>query len=104
MKRAGRAIFAVAALGMGLLGADAVRADGAQPFYGYSGYFGGPAVYYTADPDVHQTTTPSEGYLGFGTVTYTTGGPFWGYKPVRNYPVSYQRRRHREERVLRVRG
>lgn len=98
----GTTFAALAAAALGLLASPAARADGAVPFYGYSGYFGGPAVYYTAAPDVHQTTRPVEGSLGFGVATYTTGGPFWGYKPVHAYPAGL--RRYRREHVLRVRG
>ena len=54
----------------------------AEPFYGYSGYVGGPAPYYTQSPEIHQTTTPRGGVLDFGIRTYTTGGPFWGYRAV----------------------
>ncbi len=75
-------------------------ADGYPPFFGYSSYLGRPAVYYTRDHDVQQSTRPVTGELGFGVTTYTPGGPFYGYKAVRSlrHPVRYRRE------VLRVRG
>lgn len=82
-----------------LIAATAVQADGFPPFYGYSGYFGAPTTYYTRDPDVQQVTTIVDGYQGFGTRTYTTGGPFWGYKTHRRI---LRERRSRE--ALRVKG
>lgn len=74
------------------------QADGNIPFYGYSGYFGAPAVFYTRDGDVQQTTRPIDGKQGVGVRTYTTGGPFFGYKPA--HTRSLPRRRE----ALRVRG
>lgn len=89
-------------LGAGLSagGAGLARADGYMPYYGFSGYYGGPSVYYTRDTDVQQSTMMREGEQGFGTRTYTSGGPFWRYKAkgVGQLPP----RRHRE--VIRVRG
>ena len=90
-------------IGFGFAALGAVTpslADGYPPFYGYSSYLGRPAVYYSRDLDVQQSTRPVAGELGFGVTTYTTGGPFFGYKAARTlrHPV----RRHRE--VLRVRG
>lgn len=90
----------LAMLGAGLLGAVPAKADGMPPFYGYSGYFGQPAVYYTRGTDVQQATTMRDGYQGFGVTTYTAGGPFWRYKPNMIHSLPY--RRHRE--VIRVRG
>lgn len=79
---AGLRVTVLAAAGsVGLAGA--ALADGYPPFFGYSGYFGQPTPYYTHDPDVHQSTTMVDGYQGFGVRTYTTGGPFWGYKSTR---------------------
>ena len=90
----------VLAIGAGALAcASGARADGHQPFYGYSGYFGGPAVYYTPTPDVHQSTSMRDGEQGFGIRTYTNGGPFWGYKPHHPY-APYRRGRE----VIRTRG
>ena len=72
----------------------------AEPFFGYSGYFGGPATYYTRSNDVHQVTIPRDGYFAFGVTTYTAGGPFWGYKP-----SGYNRSlRVRSRRAIRVKG
>lgn len=90
---------AVVACGFGLAGA--ARAEGV-PFYGYSDYFGGPAVaYWDQDDDVQQTTRPVDGMLGFGIRTYSRGGPFWAYKPTGARPASY-RRAHRSGRRTRV--
>ena len=75
------------------------QADSFPPFYGYSGYFGAPTTYYTRDPDVQQVTTIKDGYQGFGTRTYTTGGPFWGYKSHRRFL-----REQRSRDALRVKG
>lgn len=77
---------------------DLARADGSIPFYGYSGYYGAPAVFYTRDGDVQQTTRPIDGKQGIGVRTYTSGGPFFGYKPV--HARSLPRRRE----AIRVRG
>jgi len=85
-----------------LCGAASARADDGVPFYGYSGYFGRPTTYYTRDPDVQQVTVPRGGDFGFGVRTYTTGGPFWRYKPV--YARGFERRRRYHRHVLRVRG
>lgn len=76
---------------------------GAEPFYGYSGYFGGPAPYYTLDTDVHQSSTRSVGLPGFGTRVYTEGGPFWHWRPF-GYARVYSPRRERRRVVLRRRG
>lgn len=96
---AGRGWGAAAFGALSLLAATAARADGAVPFYGYSGYFGAPTTYYTGDPDVQQTTRMVDGYQGFGIRTYTTGGPFWGYKTHRR---TLRERRSRDP--LRVKG
>ena len=94
---------AFVAVGLAALLASSVgaEAEGYPPFYGYSGYYGGPAVYYTHDLDVHQSTTPRDGDLGYGIRTYTTGGPFWGYKRSRTVR---QPQRYRQHGAVRVRG
>lgn len=79
--------------------ASEAQADGYPPFFGYSGYFGGPAVYYTPTPDIHQSTTPPRGLWGAGVRTYTPGGPFWRYKPTMR---GFIYRRHRGP--VRVKG
>lgn len=91
----------LAGLSLGLLVAAAApaAADGMPPFYGYSGYFGAPTPYYTHDLDVQRSTRMVEGYQGFGEATYTTGGPFWGYKSHRRV-VRERRVRH----TVRVKG
>ena len=88
-------------------GAMAVTAGSAvaTPYYGFSGYYGGPSTYYTNDPDIHQTTRLEGGTPTFGVRTYTTGGPFWRYqnaRPARIYRV--HRHRHRPVRAIQVRG
>lgn len=76
-------------------------AEGFPPYYGFSGYFGQPAPYYTLDTDVHQKTTFEGGSPAFGTRTYTAGGPFWGYKANSRHRLAP---RHRKARYVRVRG
>ena len=79
-------------------------ADGGQPFYGYSPYFGQPAPYFTPDNDVRQATSEEGGSYGFGTRTYYRGGPFWHYRPVsRTLRPHDARRSARHARVLRRR-
>ena len=86
-----------------LLGLSATaRADGYVPFYGYVDYYGGPAVAYTHDTDVQQTTRPVDGLLGFGVRSYSAGGPFWAYKSAQ--PASYRPARKRHRTVLRRKG
>lgn len=78
---------------------------GATPYYGFSGYYGGPSTYYTNDPDIHQTTRLEGGTPTFGVRTYTAGGPFWRYRnaqPARVHRV--QRQRYRHVRAIQVRG
>ncbi|MDB5592465.1 hypothetical protein [Enterovirga sp.] len=89
----------LAALTLGLLAGSGAKADGFPPFFGYSGYFGAPTTYYTRHPDVQQATRMVDGYQGFGVTTYTTGGPFWGYKSHRRI---LRERRVRE--TVRVKG
>lgn len=80
--------------------AGLARADGYLPYYGFSGYYGGPSVYYTHGTDVQQTTAMQGGDQGFGTRTYTSGGPFWRYhaKGIGRLPA------RREREALRVKG
>ena len=92
---------AIGGAGGALLFLGTLAGASAEPFYGYSGYFGGPAPYYTLDTDVHQSSTRSEGLPGFGTRVYTEGGPFWHWRPFRTVRVDRQRRRRV---VLRRRG
>ncbi|WP_375461310.1 hypothetical protein [uncultured Enterovirga sp.] len=80
-----------------VIAATAAQADSFPPFYGYSGYFGAPTTYYTRDLDVQQSTRMRDGYQGFGVRTYTTGGPFWGYK-------SHRRLLRARREGLRVKG
>lgn len=101
MRRPCALLFPVLALGL-VAGAASARADGYVPFYGYADYYGGPAIYYSHDTDVQQTTRPEDGSLGFGVRTYSAGGPFWAYKPVRPASLSPARRHHRK--VLRRKG
>lgn len=92
---------ALAVLGLfGALAATPALADGYPPYFGFSGYFGGPATFYTPDTDVQQTTRLEAGSSAFGTRTYTAGGPFWHYKPSRSggFPG------HRRVRYVRVKG
>lgn len=90
---------AAAMVAIGMVAATSAQADGFPPFYGYSGYFGAPTTFYTRDPDVQQVTRIKDGHQGFGTRTYTTGGPFWGYKSHRRVL-----REHRSRGTLRVKG
>ena len=76
-------------------------ADGYPPYFGFSGYYGQPAPYYTRDSDVHQATRYEGGSSAFGVRTYTAGGPFWGYKANTHQAVAP---RHRKARYVRVRG
>jgi len=83
-------IACVAALSSG------ARADGFPPFYGYSPYLGGPAVYFTPEDDVRAASIVSEGLPGMGTTTYYRGGPFFTYqsaKRARVYAPRHGRRR-----------
>lgn len=87
-----RISVAAVAFAASVLGGGTAFADGFPPFFGYSGYFGQPVVYYTHDHDVQQATTFRDGEAGFGVRTYTTGGPFWGYKTNRiRHSVSARR-------------
>lgn len=94
----GRSAF----LALALIGVAApALADGYMPYYGFSGYYGRPAPYYTLDTDVHQTTRYEDGSPAFGTRTYTAGGPFWGYKAYTRHRLAPHRRK---ARYIRVRG
>ena len=96
----------IGSLGL-LAGLGAKAADGYPPFYGYSGYYGGPTAYYTHDPDVQQVTAIRDAYFGFGVRTYTTGGPFWSYRSSRarnGFYTSGRRYHHARDRAIRVRG
>lgn len=83
--------------------AAASSACAAEPYYGYSGYFGGPAPYYTHASDVQMSSTRSLGLTGFGTRVYTRGGPFWRRQGAVRTLASYGRRDGRRI-VLRRRG
>lgn len=85
----------------GALASVPALAGGAVPYYGFSGYYGGPATYYTHDTDVHQTTRMDGGSQAFGTRTYTAGGPFWHYKANNR---TLHRERRRQARYIRVKG
>ena len=90
-----------------ILGAATLAAGpaGATPYYGFSGYYGGPATYYTHDTDIHQTTRLEGGSPTFGVRTYTAGGPFWRYQNARPASVyRVHRHRYRHVRAIRVRG
>ena len=101
MRRTGAS---AAAIGVGFAALVLAGGDArAEPFFGYSSYFGGPATYYTRTTDVHQVTIPRDGYYGFGVTTYTAGGPFWGYKPS-GYNRSLRVRYRRDRRAIRVKG
>lgn len=76
------------------------RADGYPPFYGYSGYFGGPTVFFTPHDDVRQATTMYDGEPR--TVTYYRGGPFYGYRPKTRR--AFAPHRHHRRAALRMRG
>ena len=95
MVRAAAVIVAMAAAGP--------AAFAAEPFYGYSGYFGGPATYYSRDADVQLSSTRSPGLTGFGTRVYTRGGPFWRRQGAVRTLAAYGRRDGRRV-VLRRRG
>ncbi len=92
--------LALGAVAAGVLLSGAAKAEGFPPFFGYSGYYGSPTTFYTRDPDVHQTTRMESGSQTFGVRTYTSGGPFWGYK--HNSQGFRARRYHRAP--IRVRG
>jgi hypothetical protein len=81
--------------------AGPARADGYQPFYGYSPYFGRPGTYFTPESDVQQVTTPQDASFGFGKRTYYRGGPFWTYHPAQTRSVRAVRR---SRTVLRTKG
>jgi hypothetical protein len=75
---------------------SAAKADGFPPFYGYSPYLGGPAVYFTPEEDVRAASIVGEGLPGMGTRTYYRGGPFFTYqsaKRARAYAPRHGRRR-----------
>ena len=75
---------------------SAAKADGFPPFYGYSPYLGGPAVYFTPEEDVRAASIISDGLPGMGTRTYYRGGPFFTYqsaKRARVYAPRHSRRR-----------
>lgn len=88
---------------IGLSVGGAARADGYPPFYGYSGYFGGPAAYFTQDTDVRQVTSGQESGITSATRTYYRGGPFWTYRPSRASTV-YRTRPERRRTVLHSKG
>lgn len=94
-----RPVLAVMVLAGAMAGTPAL-ADGYPPYFGFSGYFGGPAPYYIRDTDVHQSTRMEGGYQALGVRTYTAGGPFWGYKA----NVRPAGARHRKARHVRVKG
>ena len=74
-------LAALATAAAGLFVAGPALADGFPPFYGYSPYFGGPAVYFTPEEDVRAASIRSDGLPGMGTRTYYRGGPFFTYQP-----------------------
>lgn len=83
---------ALAALALaGAMGSAPALADG-TPFYGFSGYYGGPTAYYTYDTDVQQATRLNGGQGDFGVRVYTPGGPFWTYKAHGRTGLPYRRR------------
>jgi hypothetical protein len=89
------------------LAAGPAAAEGFPPYFGFSGYFGGPTTYYTHDTDVHQTTRLENGSELFGERTYTAGGPFWRYQPNARTVVRhtvYKRRVYRRVRGIEVKG
>lgn len=79
------------------------EAEGYPPFYGYSPYFGGPAVYFTPDTDVRVATTQDGSAFGIDKRTYYYGGPFYHFQPSPVRHASHPRR-HRRHTVLRTRG
>ena len=97
MKAFGASMVGVAGI---LFAAAPAQAGGSSPYYGFSGYFGGPATYYTRDTDVQQATTMRDGSQGAGVRTYTPGGPFWRYKPVGGRPLP----RRYDDEAIRVKG
>ncbi|TDR93879.1 hypothetical protein [Enterovirga rhinocerotis] len=94
--------LALGAIAAGSLLSGAAQAESVPPFFGYSGYFGGPSPYYTPHSDVHQTTRMEHGTQAFGVRTYTPGGPFWRYQ-LNNEGFRAHRRHHRRSSI-RVRG
>ena len=99
--RTAQITLAVAALVMS--GCGMAMADGYPPFYGYSGYFGGPRTYFTPENDVRSAATISEGLPGYGTRTYYRGGPFFYHRSFATHPGYYPRAKRRRV-VLRARG
>ena len=92
-----------AALAVGAAFAAPAHADGFPPFYGYSPYLGGPAVYFTPEEDVRVASVIGEGLPGMGTRTYYRGGPFFTYQSVR--PTrAYAPRQTRRRPVLATKG
>ena len=96
-------IVASAAVMLSAASAGSASADGYPPFYGYSPYFGGPATYFTHDPDVRSASILSDGLPGFGKRVYYRGGPFWHYRSVHPRRAYYPRH-HRRRVVLTRKG
>ena len=93
----------VSGLLLSCLAAGEASADGYPPFYGYSPYFGGPAVYFTPDADVRVATTRDGSTFGIDRRTYYYGGPFYHLRPSVARRAYYPRR-HRRHAVVRARG
>jgi hypothetical protein len=90
----------LATVAVGVVFAGAARADGFPPFYGYSPYLGGPAVYFTPEEDVRIGSVQSGGLPGMGTRTYYRGGPFFTYQS--NKRQEFYGPRHRTRRATLV--
>ena len=89
-------LAALVTVGAGMVLAGSASADGFPPFYGYSPYLGGPAVYFTPEEDVRAASIQGEGLPGMGTRTYYRGGPFFTYQSVKRrgaYAPRHTRRR-----------
>ncbi len=96
-------LAALATVAAGIALAGPAFADGFPPFYGYSPYLGGPAVYFTPEDDVRAASIQSEGLPGMGTRTYYRGGPFFTYQSAKR-KGAYAPRHSRRRAVLVTKG